>query len=171
MIDTIASLALSSVLAFTLVEPPKPPPSPPTIPPEVAPYVKEPLRMPGPDEDPVASGLLPADVNAAAEEEQRLMDEGAAKLRAATAARLARTGLAPNPVTDPPKSWSSVDVDVPTNPLPDMTQTKPPEKCLPEKKRLRYVDAGLSFLCECDGKRWCPVGPHPCTGTSDSCAQ
>lgn len=149
-------------LAFTLLPPPAPRAAPQAIAPEVERVQQEhgvaPLPMPAPGDDPVASGLIPADVQAEAEREREKMDRG----NAAIVERLL------GPTTAPVKLWKGNAVAA----LPDLTQTKPPEPCTADLEGWRYVDQAQASVCVCARKRWCPEGKMPktpCAGDATTC--
>lgn len=149
-------------LAFTLLPPPAPPAVPPPIQPDVERVQQEhgvkPLPMPERGVDPVAAGLIPADVQAAAARARAEMDRG-------NAAAVERV-VGP-PAAEPVKLWRGALQGV-----PDATQTRPPVPCTAEHAGSRYVDIGQKAVCLCTKKRWCPEGkmpPAPCAGDATAC--
>ena len=154
----------AAFLAFVLAPPmPTAAPAPPPIPAAVQELQRQhgitPLRIPAPDEDPVASGLIPGDLDQERERVHREIEQKRAQLY--------RQITGGDPPAPPVKMWRPGE----SPGIPDLTQTAPPATCSAQLDDTRYIDAELGTLCICKHDRWCPedTPKRTCKGTSTRC--
>ena len=141
MTSMISGAALYAVLAFTAtLDKPVPPTPPSTIPPAVERVQREnsitPLEIPQPGVDPVAAGLVPADLNA---ERKRLEKEAKDRF--------------PN-ASSKLKMWPVNEVPQDLRGTVDMTLTAPPEPCTADLEGMQYLNVKAQKLCTCKSGSW-----------------